>query len=222
MSQTSPADRRSDGARSGAAAAVRCREILGIPVAMVDYDGALTVMEELVERREPGFVCVAPVMSLVVAQDDPLMRRALTEATLTVPDGMPVVWAANRLGERLADRVYGPGLMDRYCARCAQKGHRVWLYGGRDERALAQLVDALQRRHPSTEIAGGWSPPFRPLTPEEEDEVARRIDAVTAEGLRELAGRYLRPAQAALAAVGPEGLPEEAAMREALARGTDR
>ena len=59
----------------------------------------------------------------------------------------------------------------------------------------------------------------RILTP---DEVARRIDAVTAEGLRELAGRYLRPAQAALASVGPEGLPEEAAMREALARGTDR
>lgn len=59
----------------------------------------------------------------------------------------------------------------------------------------------------------------RILTP---DEVARRIDAVTAESLRELAGRYLRPAQAALAAVGPEGLPEEAAMREALARGTDR
>jgi len=57
------------------------------------------------------------------------------------------------------------------------------------------------------------------LTP---DEVARRIDAVTAESLRELAGHYLRPAQAALAAVGPEGLPEEAAMREALARGTGR
>ncbi len=49
------------------------------------------------------------------------------------------------------------------------------------------------------------------------DEVARRIDAVTVESLTELARRVLRPERVALAAVGPEGLPEEAEMREALA-----
>jgi N-acetylglucosaminyldiphosphoundecaprenol N-acetyl-beta-D-mannosaminyltransferase len=176
MSQTSRAGTRSDGARSGAAAAVRRREILGIPVAMVDYDGALAVMERMVEQREPGFVCVAPVMSLVVAQDDPLLRRALTEATLTVPDGMPVVWAANRLGERLSDRVYGPDLMDLHCRLAAERGRRIWLYGGRDEQALAELIEALERKHPGIDIAGGYSPPHREPTAAEDQAVAERIN----------------------------------------------
>ena len=159
------------------AAAIGTRSVLGVPLAMTDYEGAMDAMDGLVARRERGYVCAVAVHAVMVAQDDPELRAALLGSTLTVPDGMPLVWAANRLGERLADRVYGPGLMDRYCARCAEKGHRVWLYGGRDEPALAQLTDALQRRHPGIEIAGRWSPPFRPQTPEEEDEVARRIDA---------------------------------------------
>ena len=53
-------------------------------------------------------MCAAPVHSLMVAQDDPEMRAALRGAMMVVPDGMPIVWAANMLGEHLADRVYGP------------------------------------------------------------------------------------------------------------------
>jgi N-acetylglucosaminyldiphosphoundecaprenol N-acetyl-beta-D-mannosaminyltransferase len=114
------------------AAGVRKREILGIPMAMTDYDGAMDVMDQMVDRRERGWVCAAAVHSVMVAQDDPGMRTALTDSVITVPDGMPVVWAANLMGENLPNRVYGPELMQRYCARSAERGLRVWLYGGRD------------------------------------------------------------------------------------------
>jgi N-acetylglucosaminyldiphosphoundecaprenol N-acetyl-beta-D-mannosaminyltransferase len=108
---------------------------------------------------------------------DPEMLAALRGATLVVPDGMPVVWAANLLGESLRDRVYGPELMLRYSRRCAERGHRVWLYGGRDQEALAQLALALRRRHPGIRIVGGYSPPFRAPTAEEEDGLAEQINA---------------------------------------------
>jgi len=51
------------------------------------------------------------------------------------------------------------------------------------------------------------------------DEVAAKIDAVTAESLTALARRVLQLPDAAVAAVGPKGLPSEEAMREALAAG---
>ena len=161
----------------GPAAGVRTRDILGIPVAMVDYAAALDVMERMVEQRQRGWICVAPAMSLVTAQDDPLLRRALIEATLTVPDGMPVVWAANRFGEQLHGRVYGPELMRRHCELAVQRGRRIWLYGGRDPAALDELVNALNRDHPGIQIAGGWSPPHRELSEDEERELAERINA---------------------------------------------
>ena len=154
--------------------------MLGVPIAMTDYEGAIGVIDAMVERRERGWVCAAPAMSLVTAQDDPLLMAALREATLTVPDGMPVVWAANLLGgpgERLHGRVYGPDLMRHHCAHAARRGQRVWLYGGHDDDALEALRANLLRDHPGLRIVGGWSPPHREPTPAEDRETAARIDA---------------------------------------------
>jgi N-acetylglucosaminyldiphosphoundecaprenol N-acetyl-beta-D-mannosaminyltransferase len=159
-----------------AAADFSTRDILGVPVAMVDYDRAIAVMDQLIERRERGYVCAAPVHALIVAQDDPEMLAALRDATMVVPDGMPVVWAANLLGERLGDRVYGPELMRRYSQHSAARGHRVWLYGGRDQGSLVQLALSLRRRHPGIQVVGGYSPPFRALAKDEEATVARQIN----------------------------------------------
>lgn len=155
---------------------VRTREILGIPMAMTDYDGAMDVMDSMVDRRQRGWVCAAAVHSVMVAQDDAAMRTALTDSVITVPDGMPVVWAANLMGENLPNRVYGPELMQRYCARSAERGLRVWLYGGRDQGALVQLALTLRQSHPGIKIVGGYSPPFRALTDEEDGDIAEQIN----------------------------------------------
>jgi N-acetylglucosaminyldiphosphoundecaprenol N-acetyl-beta-D-mannosaminyltransferase len=155
---------------------IRQREILGIPLAMTDYDHALDAMDEMIERREKGIVCAVAVHAVTVGYEDPEMHEALQRATLVLPDGMPVVWAANMLGEKLRERVYGPELMLRYNDRCAERGHRVWLYGGRDQGSLVQLALNMRQRHPSIKIVGGYSPPFHPMSPEEEAEVVRQIN----------------------------------------------
>ncbi len=161
---------------TSAAVGVRTREILGVPIAMIDYEGAMDVMDRMIAIRERGYVCAVAVHAVTVAQDDPEMEAALRRSTLTVPDGMPLVWAANMLGEDLPNRVYGPELMRRYNDRCAAQGHRVWLYGGRDQGSLVQLALNLRRKHPGIRIVGGYSPPFRPLDDEERDWVVHDIN----------------------------------------------
>ena len=156
---------------------VRMREILGLPIAMTDYAEAMDVMDGMIARRERGYVCATAVHAVMVGQDDPEMRSALQGSTLTVPDGMPLVWAANLLGDDLRDRVYGPELMVRYCERSAEKGHRVFLYGGRDQGSLAQLTLNLRLRFPGIKIVGGYSPPFRALTDDEDNAIADQINA---------------------------------------------
>jgi N-acetylglucosaminyldiphosphoundecaprenol N-acetyl-beta-D-mannosaminyltransferase len=148
---------------------------------MTNYTEAMDVMDGMVARRERGYVCATAVHAVMVAQGDAEMRDALRGSTLTVPDGMPLVWAANALGEDLGDRVYGPELMIRYCERSRDMGHRIFLYGGRDQGSLAQLTLNLRLRFPGIKIVGGYSPPFRPLTSDEETAVARQIDASRAD-----------------------------------------
>jgi N-acetylglucosaminyldiphosphoundecaprenol N-acetyl-beta-D-mannosaminyltransferase len=150
---------------------------------MTDYRGAIEAMDAMVESRERGYVCAVAVHALTVGLDDPEMGAALRGASLVLPDGMPVVWAANMLGANLSDRVYGPELMLRYSDRCAERGHRVWLYGGRDQGSLVQLALNLRRRHPGINIVGGYSPPFRPMTEEEEDALVDQINDARADVL---------------------------------------
>jgi N-acetylglucosaminyldiphosphoundecaprenol N-acetyl-beta-D-mannosaminyltransferase len=156
---------------------IRTRRIVDVPIAMTDYDRAMDVMDGMIARGERGYVCCVAVHAVMVAQSDPEMRAALYGSTLTVPDGMPLVWAANLMGEGLSNRVYGPELMRRYNERCRDRGHRVWLYGGRDQGSLAQLALNMHRTNPGIRVVGGYSPPFRPLTAAEEGEIARQINS---------------------------------------------
>jgi N-acetylglucosaminyldiphosphoundecaprenol N-acetyl-beta-D-mannosaminyltransferase len=154
----------------------RSDEVLGIPIALTDYERALDWMDDMVAADERGYVCVSNVHSLMAAEEDPGLRDALLGSSLNVPDGMPLVWALNLLGHSLRDRVYGPELMARSCARSARTGQRIYLYGGRNQGALVQLALNLRTRFAGISIVGGYSPPHRPLTAAEQDAVVAGIN----------------------------------------------
>jgi N-acetylglucosaminyldiphosphoundecaprenol N-acetyl-beta-D-mannosaminyltransferase len=150
--------------------------VLGVPLALTDYSGALDWIDAAIACGHRGYVCVAATHTVVACQDDADLRAAVLRADFTVPDGQPLVWALNALGHDLGGRVYGPTLMDLACARAARTGRRFYLYGGRNPGALAELARCLRLRHPGLRIAGGYAPPFRPLTPAEEDAIAADIN----------------------------------------------
>jgi N-acetylglucosaminyldiphosphoundecaprenol N-acetyl-beta-D-mannosaminyltransferase len=152
-------------------------EILGIPLAVSDYGQVIEWMESMIAAGERGYVTAAAVNLVMSAQEDPDTRAAVLGATLAVPDGQPLVWALRALGHSGATRVYGPDLMVRFCARAAQSGTPIYLYGGRTPQALELLERRLRERFAGLRIAGGYSPPFRPLTAEEQERVAAEIDS---------------------------------------------
>jgi len=132
-------------------------------------------MDDTIARRRRVCLTAAAVHLVMVAEEDEETRRAVDRA-IAVPDGQPLVWAMRALGHARASRVYGPDLMARYCERSAGTGVRMYLYGGRDEGALAQLALELRSRYPGLRIVGGHSPPFRPPTAEEEEQVSGQIN----------------------------------------------
>jgi N-acetylglucosaminyldiphosphoundecaprenol N-acetyl-beta-D-mannosaminyltransferase len=151
-------------------------EVIGVPLALTDYARTLEWIDAMVREREQGYVCVCNVHTVMASNEDSELHEALERSAMNVPDGQPLVWAINALGHSLAGRVYGPELMSRACAHAAESGHRFYLYGGRNQGALVQLALNLRQRYPGVKIVGGYSPPHRPLTPEEEDAVAQEIN----------------------------------------------
>jgi N-acetylglucosaminyldiphosphoundecaprenol N-acetyl-beta-D-mannosaminyltransferase len=155
--------------------------VLGVPLALTDYERTLDWMDAMIASRGRGYVCVAATHTVMACQEDPELRAAVLASDLTVPDGQPLVWAMNALGHHQPHRVYGPDLMARAFERAARTGRRMYLYGGRNDGALVQLALNLRRRYPGVRIVGGYSPPFRPLEPWEVDGVVADINASDAE-----------------------------------------
>src|SRR5262249_61265199 len=95
-------------------------------------------------------------------------RYRLNRFELVVPDGQPVRWALRWLHRAaLPDRVYGPTLMLRICARAAAEGLPVYLYGSTPE-VLQALRHNLVRCYPGLEVAGVQPSRFRRLTAAEQ------------------------------------------------------
>jgi N-acetylglucosaminyldiphosphoundecaprenol N-acetyl-beta-D-mannosaminyltransferase len=155
--------------------------VLGVPLALTDYEGTLDWIDAAVVARDLGYVCVCNVHTVMASNEDPELKDALLSSSMNLPDGQPLVWAINALGNSLQGRVYGPELMARAFGRSMHGSHRFYLYGGRNQGALVQLALNLRRRYPGVKIVGGYSPPHRPLTDEEEDAVVDEINSTGAD-----------------------------------------
>lgn len=149
--------------------------VLGVKVSPIDLDTAVATIEGWIENRMPNYVCVTGVHGVMESQSDTRLREIHANAGLVTPDGMPLVWMAHRLGSPQTRRVYGPDLMRALTQRSADRGYRQFYYGGG-----AGLADRLARvltaKHPRLKVVGSHSPPFRPLSEEEDAEIVAAIN----------------------------------------------
>ena len=150
--------------------------ILGVRVSAISFDMAIAFVERAIARRERTYISACPVSTVLACLDSPVARRAVNRAGLVTPDGMPMVWLLEAAGFRHATRVYGPDLMAACCERGVGFGWRHYFYGGA-ESVPERLAENLQARFPGLQVAGAYSPPFRPLTSSEDAEIVARINA---------------------------------------------
>jgi N-acetylglucosaminyldiphosphoundecaprenol N-acetyl-beta-D-mannosaminyltransferase len=101
-----------------------------------------------------------PNVDMVRAMDrDPALRQLIQSATLVVPDGMPVIWAAKLAGASLPERVTGSSLIFTLTEGLVQDARSIYLLGGRPGVPEAAAT-ALSERFPGLRVAGTDSPPL--------------------------------------------------------------
>jgi N-acetylglucosaminyldiphosphoundecaprenol N-acetyl-beta-D-mannosaminyltransferase len=150
--------------------------ILGVEVSAINMDQALERMQEWIRRKEQNYVCVTPAHSVMDCYRDPSLRSIFNGSGLTTPDGMAIVWLLRLHGREHVSRVYGPDLMREACRRSVEKGWRHFLYGG--EPGVAESLKAtLEAQYKGIQIVGTYSPPFGPLSDDQERQVMAAINA---------------------------------------------
>jgi len=151
--------------------------ILGMRVDATNYNKATNQVIQWTKNNESRYVCIANVHMTMEAYDKPEFQKIVNSADMVTPDGMPLVWTLRRLGIKIDDRVYGPTLMLHVCEAAEKHGIPIGLYGGSSE-TLEALKKNIKNKYTKIKIVYPYSPPFRSLTPEEDEQVVTDINAL--------------------------------------------
>lgn len=155
-------------------------DILGIQVSAVNMPEALQRLIQHIDGGHRGYVCVTDVNALLHASEDPELRRIFNTSTLTVPDGVPLVWAGRSAGADWMERVCGPDLMPALLKVSAEHRWSSYFLGGAPHVA-EEMIERFRQSIPDLEVSGWQSPPFRELTADEEAAMIQEINDSGAE-----------------------------------------
>lgn len=148
--------------------------VLGLGISEITFNDAIRLFLNAAAIRRKVRASFCTVNNVVIANQDPVLRQQMDSCQIAAPDGMPLVWLG-RLRGRKVEQVCGPDLLPALCDESRRFGYRHFFYGGA-EGVAEQLSHSLQQRFPGLQVAGTYTPPFRPLTQEEDEEIIAKIN----------------------------------------------
>ncbi len=149
-------------------------ELLGVQVNAAPFADVLDAVVNAPETGDRLSLHFATAHSLTEANDNPEVRAALNSG-MVEPDGVPLVWLGGRRGLKM-ERVCGPDFLPALVKRGIPLGRSHFFLGGPPGLPEA-LARRLGKRYPGLRVAGTLSPPFRPLSPEEDEAIVAQINS---------------------------------------------
>jgi len=126
---------------------------LGIDVCDYDYDQLASLLMQDIEQRKKSFIVAINPEKIMKAQKDEELKKLLNRADYQIPDGIGVIIASKLKGGRVRNRVTGIDMMLKLCQTAAEKGKRIFLYGGKPGVADAAKCE-LEKQFPGIQIVG--------------------------------------------------------------------
>lgn len=148
--------------------------VLGVAVDAVQIPDVVAQMERWISAPITcHFVAVTGMHGISESHREDSFKEVLNAADLVVPDGMPLVWLGRYHGYALKRRVYGPELMQSFCETTSAR-YRHFFYGGTP--SVSTLLGQRLHDQYGINIAGSYSPPFGPLSKQDDEQVTALIN----------------------------------------------
>jgi len=151
--------------------------ILGSRVHMVEIPDVVRHMAHWIDTEADRchHVVNSGMHGIMEAHRDPQFKKVLNAAELFAPDGILVTSIARLRGFPLERKNTGPELMWEFSKIAHEKGYRYFIYGDTDN-TLQRLAGRLKEAFSGIEIVGLLSPPFRPLSRDEDQSIIHSIN----------------------------------------------
>lgn len=154
--------------------------IMGAEIAAINMNWLLNFTERYIKVLSGDYICVSNVHTVVTSFEDPEYCAITNGGIMAIPDGGPLSTIGRKRGFREMERVTGPNYMGEILKISSEKKYRHFFYGSTDE-TLDKLKKNVTREFPGIQIAGMYSPPFRPVTREEDHMIIDQINKADAD-----------------------------------------
>lgn len=151
--------------------------IMGVNIAAINMEWLLDYLDKNLADIKGDYICVSNVHTTVTSYEDASYCAIQNGGLMAIPDGGPLSSIGRKRGCEKMERTTGPSLMGEIFKISAEKGYRHYFYGSTEE-TLELLYQKLNENYPGIQIAGMYSPPFRPMTEEEDKAIVERINEV--------------------------------------------
>lgn len=149
--------------------------IMGVDIAAIDMEWLVDYLNRNVKNLSGDYICVSNVHTTVTAYEDQEYCKVQNGGIMAIPDGGPLSSVGQKRGFKNMKRTTGPSLMGEIFKISPAEGYRHYFYGSTDE-TLEKLYSVLIESYPEIQIAGMYSPPFRPMTEDEDKAIVERIN----------------------------------------------
>jgi len=150
-------------------------EIIGIKVLPVDIEEALCIAAQNINKRQGGYFCFLNLFLCMKGVKEGRIKQVLNNSSANFVDGMGIKLSLKLFGYKFNGRARGTDFMLKLCEYAAKNGLKIYLYGNTED-TLVTLKRKLISYFPELEIVGYYSPPFRELTEDENEEIIKKIN----------------------------------------------
>jgi N-acetylglucosaminyldiphosphoundecaprenol N-acetyl-beta-D-mannosaminyltransferase len=154
---------------------IDCFKLFGVKVNVVNMKDTVNYIISNLDELKGKYICVSNVHTTMMSYENNHYRNIQNSSVLSLPDGKPLAILGKLKGFKKIERVVGPELMDEIFKKSEYDGITHYFYGSTEE-TLAKLRKKLNERYPKLNVVGMYSPPFRPITPEEDKLIVDNIN----------------------------------------------
>jgi N-acetylglucosaminyldiphosphoundecaprenol N-acetyl-beta-D-mannosaminyltransferase len=127
--------------------------IFGVPISKMGMKQTVDYLTDAIENRVPHQVITANPIMVMSAIEDRNYLAIMQQAELIVPDGAGVVWAANYVGQPVAERVAGYDLLHELMKMGEPRGWKVYMLGASTE-VIEAAAGKLTSMYPAIQMVG--------------------------------------------------------------------
>ncbi|WP_022756307.1 WecB/TagA/CpsF family glycosyltransferase [Butyrivibrio fibrisolvens] len=154
--------------------------VLGVKYTISTISEAVFYVRHHLDKVKGQYICFSNVHTTVMAHDRIDVLEAENSSVFTFPDGAPIARTLRHQEESDAIRMAGPDFMKEMLISSMDGKTSHYFYGS-SEKTLNALKDNIEKTYPGVVVKGYYSPPFRELSQEEDEQIIDMINAADAD-----------------------------------------